>query len=69
VCGQKAARVLNFNPGVSIDDGIGEIKELLDSNRLRDIDNPRYTNQTYLKMFNTHKPATLEKESCAVASS
>ncbi len=35
--------------------GIEEIKELLDSCRLKDADNPRYTNQTYLSMFNTHK--------------
>ena len=69
VCGQKAARALNFKPQVSIDDGIGEIKELLDSNRLRDIDNPRYTNQTYLKMFNTHQPASTDIEPCGAAAS
>jgi len=68
VNGRKAVDVLNFKPEVSIDDGIGEIKELLDSNRLRDIDNPRYTNQIYLKMFNTHQTGIVENESCGIAS-
>lgn len=67
VSGRKAARVLGFKAEVTIDDGISEIKELLDSNRLRDIDNPRYTNQTYLKMFNTHQPATVADESCGMS--
>lgn len=51
----KARRILGFKPGYSIDDGIGEIKDLLMNGRLRDVDNPRYTNQTFLSMFNTHK--------------
>jgi hypothetical protein len=50
----KAQKVLGFKAIHSIDDGIEEIKGLLDSSRLRDIDNPRYTNQTFLTMFNTH---------------
>lgn len=52
---EKAQKVLGFKSAYSIDDGIEEIKELLDSRRLRDFDNPRYTNQTYLSMFSTHK--------------
>ena len=52
---EKAHKVLGFKSLYSIDDGIEEIKELLDSRRLRDVDNPRYTNQTYLSMFSTHK--------------
>lgn len=52
---EKAEKILCFKAKYSIDDGIEEIKELLDSCRLRDVDNPRYTNQTYLSMFNTHK--------------
>ena len=55
VSNEKAQKVLGFKSIYSIDDGIEEIKELLDSRRLRDVDNPRYTNQTYLSMFNTHK--------------
>jgi len=51
----KARSVLGFKPGCSIDDGIEEVKELLVTGRLRDVENPRYTNQTFLSMFNTHK--------------
>jgi nucleoside-diphosphate-sugar epimerase len=51
----KSQEILGFKSIYSIDDGIEDIKELLDSRRLRDLDNPRYTNQTYLCKFNTHK--------------
>lgn len=68
VNGRKAADILSFKPATSIDDGIQEIKELLDSNRLRDIANPRYTNQMYLKMFNTHKTEMNRNESSGIAS-
>jgi len=56
VSGEKAQKVLGFKAVYSIDDGIDEIKELLESHRLKDVDNPRYTNQTFLSMFNTHRP-------------
>jgi nucleoside-diphosphate-sugar epimerase len=54
VSSDKAQKILGFRAVHSIDDGIEEVKGLLDSSRLRDIDNPRYTNQTFLNMFNTH---------------
>ncbi|MBI4180437.1 MAG: SDR family oxidoreductase [Chloroflexi bacterium] len=54
VSSDKARTVLGFNPRYSIDEGIEEVKALLDSGRLRDVDNPRYTNQKFLSMFNTH---------------
>jgi nucleoside-diphosphate-sugar epimerase len=50
----KARATLGFRPGFSIDDGIEEIKDLLMTHRLKDIENPRYTNQTFLSLFNTH---------------
>jgi nucleoside-diphosphate-sugar epimerase len=55
VSSEKAQRLLNFSPCHSIDDGIEEIKKLLEQRRLKNVDNPRYTNQTFLSMFNTHK--------------
>lgn len=55
VSGTKSQEILGFKSIYSIDDGIEEVKELLNSRRLKDVDNPRYTNQTYLSMFNTHK--------------
>lgn len=54
VSSEKAQGQLAFRPTTSIDDGIEEIKELLDTRRLKDVDNPRYTNQTFLSMFNPH---------------
>jgi nucleoside-diphosphate-sugar epimerase len=51
---EKAARALGFKPAYSIDDGIEEIRSLLESHRLKDVDNPRYTNQKFLSLYNTH---------------
>lgn len=54
VSSNKAQTVLGHKTLYSIDDGIGEVKNLLTANRLRNVENPRYTNQTFLSMFNTH---------------
>jgi nucleoside-diphosphate-sugar epimerase len=50
----KANTVLGFKPLCSIDDGIEEIKHLLDTRRLKNVENPRYTNQAFLSMYNAH---------------
>jgi nucleoside-diphosphate-sugar epimerase len=50
----RSQSVLGFRPRYSIDQGICEIKDLLETGRLRDLDNPRYTNQKYLATFKTH---------------
>jgi len=55
VSSEKARNVLGFNPQFTIDTGIEEIKILLETHRLKNLDNPRYTNQTFLSMYNTHK--------------
>src|SRR5947207_399076 len=54
VSSDKAQTVLGFRATNSIDDGIEDIKRLLETGRLKDVDNPRYTNQGYLSMYNTH---------------
>jgi hypothetical protein len=54
VSGDKAAKVLGFKPEHSIDEGIEELKGLLEHDRLRDLENPRYTNAVFLSKFNTH---------------
>jgi nucleoside-diphosphate-sugar epimerase len=51
----KAHVAWGFVPTRSIDEGVEQIKELLDEGRLRDVDNPRYTNHLFLSMFNTHR--------------
>jgi len=54
VSSDKAYKTLGFRAVYSIDRGIEEIKELLDAGRIRDVENPRYTNQSFLTTFNTH---------------
>lgn len=51
---EKARHELGFNPTYSIDDGIEEIKALLEMRRIKDISNVRYTNDGYLAKFGTH---------------
>ena len=51
VSSEKAKRLLNWKSKWSIDDGIEEIKELIESRRLKDLKNPRYTNQLFLSQF------------------
>lgn len=47
----KARTVLNWHPRWSIDDGIVQIKELIETRRLKDISSPRYANQAFLANF------------------
>ncbi len=54
VAADKARATLGFVPRCSIDEGIEEIKALLDTCRLKDVDNPRYTNQGFLALHQTH---------------
>lgn len=54
VSSQQARQQLGFRPECSIDSGIEQVKELVESRRVRDPDNPRYANQSYLSRFATH---------------
>jgi nucleoside-diphosphate-sugar epimerase len=54
VSSDPARTILGFNPTHSINEGIEELRSLLESGRLRDVDNPRYTNQKFLSIANTH---------------
>ncbi len=51
---EKAETVLGITPDFSVDEGIEEIKELADSGRLKEIDNPRYSNKGFLLLHQTH---------------
>ena len=55
VCSLKAKKIFGFSPKLQIEDGIGEIKQLFEEKRIKNLNNPRYTNTGYLTMFNTHK--------------
>ncbi len=51
---KKAEKILNFKPKYTIDQGIEDLKKLLEENRVRDVSNVRYVNQMFLTTFNTH---------------
>jgi nucleoside-diphosphate-sugar epimerase len=51
VSSQKAKTVLGWKSVYSIDDGIDEVKELIMNRRIKNVSNPRYTNQLFLKQF------------------
>jgi len=51
---QKAKNILKFEPKLSIDQGIEELKQLLQENRIRDVNNERFSNNLFLTKFNTH---------------
>ncbi len=50
----KAKQIFNFNPAFTAENGIRELKKLFDERRVKDVNNPNYTNQGHLSMFNTH---------------
>jgi nucleoside-diphosphate-sugar epimerase len=47
----KSLNLLNFKADILLLDGIKEIKKILMETRIKDINNPRYTNQKYLQIF------------------
>lgn len=63
VTSEKAARELGFEALRSIDEGIEEVKDLLVTGRIRDVENPRYINQAFLTTFNTHMTFASSKPS------
>ncbi len=50
----KAKKLLNFQAKYTIDQGIEELKQLLEESRIVDVNNVRYGNQTFLTKYNTH---------------
>ncbi len=54
VSSEKAERLLGFKPRYSVDDGITEIKALVEQGRLRDPGNPRHVNHRFLSEHRTH---------------
>jgi nucleoside-diphosphate-sugar epimerase len=49
---EKSRKILRFRPVHSIERGVNEIKELLETRRIKDIANPRYSNVKWLKVEN-----------------
>jgi nucleoside-diphosphate-sugar epimerase len=50
----KAVKTFGFKPKYDAKQGIKEVKRLIEEGRIKDYNNPRYSNQGYLSMFNTH---------------
>ena len=55
VSSEKARSSLKFNPTHSIDAGIEELKYLVKTKRIKDLNNARYSNQAFLKETNYGK--------------
>mgnify|MGYP001423592615 FL=1 len=53
VDGSKLKKDFDFVPKYSVNDGIEEVKNLILENRIKDVNDPRYTNQKYLEIFKT----------------
>lgn len=51
----KARETFGFSPKYSAEDGIKEVKKLIEERRIKDVNNPRYSNQSFLTMFKTHQ--------------
>lgn len=49
VSSKKAQEILGFTPQYTIDDGIEEVKALVTTSRIKDLDHVRYSNQLFLK--------------------
>jgi hypothetical protein len=52
---EKAKGLLSFNPSHSIDEGIEELKTLVQTKRIKDLNNNRYSNQAYLNGLNLNQ--------------
>lgn len=48
---EKCVNKLNFIAKTTVEDGILEVKKILENKRIKDINDPRYTNQKYLEFF------------------
>lgn len=61
VSSDKSRKVLGFKPELTAEDGIKEVKALIEGRRIKDVNNPRYSNQSFLTMFNTHHYVEVSK--------
>lgn len=50
---KKAKKILSFRARYTIDQGIEEIKNLIEENRIVNVNNARYGNQSFLTAFNS----------------
>lgn len=48
----ELARSIGFQPSLTAEDSIKELSALLQQGRIKDLNNPRYSNQKYMELFN-----------------
>ena len=51
VSSEKLKVATGFEALIEIDQGINEVYDLISSNRIKDINDPRYSNQSFLQTF------------------
>jgi len=51
VSSEKLYNLTNFKASIGLEQGINEVYELIASNRIKDINDPRYSNQSFLQTF------------------
>ena len=51
VSSEKLKVATGFEASIEIDQGINEVYDLISSNRIKDINDPRYSNQSFLQTF------------------
>ncbi len=66
VSGEKAKSELGFEAELTVADGIAELQKVLGDGRIRDLNNPRYTNQLHLATFRTHIPTPVLQEGASI---
>lgn len=52
----KARTILGFNPTYTVDDGILQLKKLLDEGRIKNVNNPTFSNVLHLDLYKQHLP-------------
>lgn len=52
---RKAELDFNFRFGFGVDTGIEEMKQLIEEGRIKDLNNPRYSNQRYMEFIHATK--------------
>jgi nucleoside-diphosphate-sugar epimerase len=62
VSGEKAATLLGFDPEFSMEDGIREVRDLLEKGRIRDLTSPRFSNYAALHPFLHERSSPLGRE-------
>ena len=62
VSGEKARRELGFHPQLSMDDGIAEVKELVEAGRIRDLSAARFSNYAALRPYLREHQSPLGRE-------